>query len=330
MKTILLKILHYLWVRRENIYSAYLRVKSNPKINIDWKLNFNEFMEYSKIFEESWVTKESFDLDDKILTWDIVNWKVSWNNSKRLTFNQQVGPVCVPTSLIRMINYNVSINITEKLRLEYIEDMYRLKIMTSKWSSVQKVADYLKKKIAQDFWRDLTYFKETIWSNKYKELMTKEYAHSLWGGITSEYIVDFREDWKIDIENYSFKEEIDYYHLFMNLPEDEAKQRGWNIVENYNKRFWVRNVYKNDHIADFGKKGVFFNYGYFFIESHNIDKEKLEEEKEKLNKNRFYKHLVPHLANWYESAFSDHEDPTPITAWECKTMFDLGYIRKSK
>lgn len=334
MKNILLKILHYIWFRKDNLYSIYKIINNDSRIHINGKIDFEEFKAYSKIFEESGVAKESFDLDDNILSGDIISDELSLNNSMNLTFNQQTGPSCVPTALIRMINYNTEVDITEEKRLTYIEDLYKVWILTTEWSSVQKVADYLREAIKKDFWKDLVYFKETIGSDKYNKLIDNNYAHGLWGWISSEYVLDFRTDGEINIENYTFKEAIKYYHLFMNLPSLESNKRGWNIVENYNKRFWIRNIYKNAHIAIFGKKGVFFNYWYFFIDSSNINPEKLIEAKKEITNdiegNRFYKHLIPHIDTGYETMFNDYEDTEAVNAWEVKALIDLGYIRKTK
>lgn len=332
MKTILLQILHYLWSRKENIYSAYKAIIDNPNIKIDGKLNFKEFLEYSNILETSWVTKESFELDDEIITGEIIGKTLSPNNSKHLVLDQQKWPTCVPTSFVRMINYNTEINITEIKKLEYIEDMYVLWIMTKKGSHVKRVADYLRKRIKKDFGKDLTYFKETLWSKKYNELLENWYAHTLGGWMSNTYVADFRADGDIDIENYTFKEKIKYYHLFMNLPKEEAKKRDWNIVENYNKRFGIRNIYKNDFVNKFGAAKVFFNYWYFFIETHNIDNKKLIQEKARIKKditdNRFYKHLLPHIQKWYNPIFNDYNDTNPVNAGEVKTLIDLANVRK--
>ena len=85
MKTILLKILHYIWFRKDNLYSIYKSITKNTNIKIDGKVDFNEFKEYHKIFKESWVTRESFELDDNIISWDIISDNLNPNKSKRLT-----------------------------------------------------------------------------------------------------------------------------------------------------------------------------------------------------------------------------------------------------
>jgi len=137
----------------------------------------------------------------------------------------------------------------------------------------------LKEAIKKDFWAELVYFKEWYTTSKYKQLTEHWYAHAIWGWISDEYLYDFKKDWDIDIKNYTFKEKIKYYHLFMNLPEEEAKIRSGNIVENYNIRLWIRNIYTNLFIKDFTSKWVFFWYWYFFVERDLVNTIKFDTEK---------------------------------------------------
>jgi len=124
MKTLLLKILHYIWFRRSNIYSIYKKLKANRNIKLDWKVSFKEFQEYINIYKESGLDIKQTLLDDKgIVSWDIVQDSILPNSSKRLVLNQQGGLECVPTALIRMINYNTNIVISEDKRKLYIADL---------------------------------------------------------------------------------------------------------------------------------------------------------------------------------------------------------------
>lgn len=318
MKTILLQILHYLWIRRKNIYSIFLELQKNRNIHLDWKITFQEFQEYVKIFENSWLNVEETKLDDeKIITWDILNNNLQENTSKRLILNQQKGVECVPTSLIRMINYNTDIVIDNYKKDTYIAELKRLWILTKKGSSVKKVSNYLKKKIQQEFGVELVYFKVPYWSSKYKELLEKNYAHSLGGWISNEYLYDFRKDWDIDINQYTFKEKIKYHHLFMNLPKEEAEKRNWNIVENYIHKLWIRDIYYNNYITDFANHWVFFWYWYFFVEKKLVNEKKLVEEKNKIKVWEYRKLAWPTVINKPDKFIETIRKWTPDEAIAC-------------
>lgn len=280
MKTLLLQILHYLWIRRDNIYSIFLELKKNRNRKWDWKINFAEFIDYVKKYQNSGLDIIQNKLDDeKIITGSILNNTILENTSKNLILDQQEGVECVPTALIRMINYNTSIVINTERKNVYIEELKKLWILWENWSSVRRVSNYLRKKIMQDFGVELIYFRENYNSAKYKELLSKNYAHWIGWGISDEYLFDFKKDGDIDIENYSFNEKIKYNHLFMNLPDEEAKKRNGNIVENYNIMLWIRNIYENNYITTFAKEWIFFSFWYFFLEKINVDETKFEEAK---------------------------------------------------
>lgn len=276
MKTIFLQILHYLWIRKDNIIDLYIKIKNNKNIKIDWKLSLEELYEYKEVIETSWLAPDNEEEDKKIYTgWEIL-WNISKNKSKRLLIDQQNGVECVPNALIRTINYNTSIEINENLKNIYIEDMKKQGLFSSQWSYVHQIADYLKKRIQADFGTKLVYFKEPYYTETYNELRDKWYAHWIGWGITSKYRNDFLNDWVID-DSYNFKEVILYYHLFMNLPPVEALSRNWNIVENYNIRYWINNIYSNKNINEFVESWVFFWNAYFFVEEDIVNEERIEE-----------------------------------------------------
>jgi hypothetical protein len=46
MKTFLLQILHYIWIRRDNIYSLYIKYKKNGDIK---DLTFKDFEDFINV-----------------------------------------------------------------------------------------------------------------------------------------------------------------------------------------------------------------------------------------------------------------------------------------
>ena len=278
MKIILLKFLHYVWFKKNNIYSFYKSIRENPNIKFDGNVSPEEFIAVREAFSKSGATFESFD-DENIVSWDIIWTKIQENTSKNLVENDQ-GPIdCVPRAIIRMIRLNTSIDISQNKEQEYIDDMYAKRIIAGTWSQISVVQNYIKNAILRDFWKELVYFKTPYGSTQYNELMDKWYAHAMWGWLTDMYIADFVDDWDIDIWNYTFREKIQYYHVFTHLPKWFLR---WNIVENYKTRFWVRNIYKNNYVQKFASRGVFFWYAYFFVEkiSVAVHEERLQAEKD--------------------------------------------------
>ena len=103
MKTLLLQILHYLWSRKENIYSLYLEIKKNKNIKIDWKINLNEILEYSKMLKTSWLIVDEVD-DEKIHFWNL--WWIKENKYKKLIQYTQSSRACVIYAVCRTFTYN--------------------------------------------------------------------------------------------------------------------------------------------------------------------------------------------------------------------------------
>jgi hypothetical protein len=290
MKSIIInfwyRVLHYFWDNRSKYIKIWKKIINNPNLKIDGKLDLKEFSEYMSLMEESSFTPK--DLDDE----NIVSGAIVWNNllpntSKNVVQNQQWPIDCVPRACIRVIRYNTDLEISQEQEQLYIDEMYNNWIISGSWSKISEVQNYLRKRIQVDYNVELVYFREDYYSDKYKELVEKWYAHALWGAISSEYVADFKHDWDIDIENYTFQEQAKYYHFFTNLPQYFNNQG--NIVENYLDTLWERNVYKNDYIKTFASKWVFYTFWYFLVEKKNIDAETFEKEKEDIRQGEYRK-----------------------------------------
>lgn len=256
MKTILLKygynILHFLWSRRENLYSLYIEAKKNKSIKIDWKVNLEEILEYTKLLKTSWLIHSDKDEELVPLWWLEFDKK---NKYKKLVQYQQTSWACVIYSVCRAFTYNTWIELTrdeiEGVKL-YAEEKgwWADKKGMSFRNGCRALAGWLK----LNKWISITYDRIIYWSKDYFSRMKNDYMWVLWGYMTRKYITDFSLDWVVN-SNYNWKEKKIYWHCI-------TEKDYWLFVDNYPNRF-KNNIYTNQKWNDFIKNWYMFWAVYF-------------------------------------------------------------------
>ena len=278
------RIAYYTFTNRKTLYSQVKEYINDPETDIDGKINMSEVTAAIRLIKKSGATLESF--DDNMVTWAVISGVIKENTSKKLRENTQWPVDCVPRSMIRCINYNTDVSISAQREQAYIDDLYKKKIIWPTGSLFSDIQKYLRDVVKRDYGVDLLYFREQYGSSKYNELISKGYSHAMWGWLSSKYISDFVHDGVININNYNWREKIDYYHAFLFLPEMYTGEHGGtgNIVENYKRVYKRNNVYTNAQVKTFANKGVFFGYGYFFLDTKKTEvvQEELQKQKQEL------------------------------------------------
>jgi len=265
MKTLLLQILHYLWSRKENIYSLYLEIKKNKNIKIDWKINLNEILEYLKIIKKSWLIIDEVD-EEKVYFWNI--WWIKENKYKKLIQYTQSSRACVIYAVCRTFTYNTGI-VLSKDEVEAVK-MYAYQ----KWWWADKKGmsfrDWLRALAwwsKENKWISIRYDRVKYGSLQYEERKAKWYSCILWWQITNKYITDFKTDWVINA-NYNWNEVKRYWHCF----SEEEK-----FTDNYPSRFKY-NRYTNKMFGKFVNKWYMYSYCCFiFLEEEIKVKEEVKQ-----------------------------------------------------
>lgn len=83
-----LKILHYLYINRNTIFSLYKDIQENPNIKIDGKLNFAELLEYYKTIKKSGLKVSDDDLLVPVGQDDVI--EIEENTHKNLVEYNQI------------------------------------------------------------------------------------------------------------------------------------------------------------------------------------------------------------------------------------------------
>lgn len=109
MKTIILQVLHYLWIKRSDILSLYTEIRKDKKID------FNDFKKVIDFYEKSWFIAEE---DDEVFVWWISELKP--NESKNIVQYNQSNYACAIYSKTRVAMYNVKWLVYSKDEVESI------------------------------------------------------------------------------------------------------------------------------------------------------------------------------------------------------------------
>lgn len=252
MKEIILQILHYIWSRKENIYSIYKEIKSNSKIKIDGKVNMEEILEYFKLIKKSGLIINPED-DEKVFLWAIDT--MGDNPHKKLVQYDQSSWSCVIYAVARAFTYNTGIILT-KDEVEGIKNYAKSKgwwkdkqgMTFRNW--LRALAGWLK----ENKGIEIKYDRVAYGSPEYQERKAQWYACMLGGYMTKKYITDFNTDGIINA-NYSWDEKKKYWHAFT----EEEK-----FTDNYPSRL-RHNRYTNKMFQVFAKNSYMFWYAYFIF-----------------------------------------------------------------
>lgn len=265
MKTFVLQILHFLWIRRDNIFELWDVVKK------DWKINRKDFFNIIEYYTNAWFIPEE---NDRVFVWAIK--KVKKNNSKNIVQYDQSSCACAIYSRTRNAMYNVKGLVYSKDEVEAIAN-YAVSLWLldrKKWMTFANADKVIVDWTFKNKWIKLKYDKVKYWSSEHIERTKLWYGCSIGGWISLKYLNDFRFDWIID-EEYTFKEDIKYNHGF----SQESDQL---LTENYPTRFGNNNRYKNERVQDFVDNGFFFSWAYYMFSEDEIEEDHVEEMKENL------------------------------------------------
>lgn len=282
MKTILLKygynLFHYLWSRRDNLYSLYIEVKKNKNIKIDWKINLEEILEYTKLLKTSGLIHSDQD-QELVPLWGLEFDKK--NKHKILKQYQQTSWACVIYSVCRAFTYNTWIELTR-------DEIEGVKLYASKkwWWADKKGMTFrngcraLSGWLKLNKWITITYDRVIYWSKDYFARMKNDYMWVLGGYMSRKYITDYSIDWVVN-SKYNWREKKIFGHCI-------TEKDYWLFVDNYPNRF-KNNIYTNQKWNTFVKKWYMFGAVYFiWLEKETIVKsEVIKKSVKKSDYNKF-------------------------------------------
>lgn len=281
MKNFILQVLHYLYIKRDDIFVLYKDIRK------DWKIWFDDFKTIVEYYKNSWFIPEE---NDEVFVWWIT--KLKKNTSKNIVQYNQSNLSCAIYSKTRTAMYNIKGLVYSKDEVEsivnlaiekgYLKKTWKLKGMT--FANADKV---ITEWTLKNKWIQLKYDKVVYGGSEDKKRAALWYWKGIGGWISWKYISDFRIDWEVN-EEYSFNEKILYYHAF-------TKEADGLLTENYPTQFWNNNRYENDLVKDFMNHKVFFQWSYYIFSEDEIKEDKIEEMKTNLFTD------VDWSANFYES-----------------------------
>lgn len=265
MKTFILQILHFLWIRRDQVFELWDVVKK------DWKINRKDFFNIIEYYANAWFIPEE---NDRVFVGGIK--KVKPNESKNIVQYDQSKCACAIYSRTRNAMYNVKGLVYTKDEVEAIANyaVETKRLDRSKGMTFADADDCIVEWTLKNKGIQLKFDKVKYWSAEHIERTKLWYGCSIGGGITSKYLNDFRFDGIID-EQYTFDEEVRYNHAF----SQESDQL---LTENYPTQFGNNNRYKNEKVQDFVNESVFFSWAYYIFSDQEIEEDQIEEMKENL------------------------------------------------
>lgn len=259
MKTLLVnigyRILHYLYINRETIYSVAKRMKADPNVKFDWNIELSEVRAMLLAIKDSWLKVDERDTEVPVwadFTQDLTGLPV--NRFKNLVEYKQIWPTCAIYSVGRTIMYNTGLTFTQEeheLVAQRARDLWYLSSTGMTFINAGKVwTQYLKEK-----GYELKQYRVPYASDIYNELTEKDYMAQVWGYITKEFLLDTMDDGVIDISKYKWNEKKQYGHAWSSL---EMAQ-----FDNYAGRDY--NIYENRYFQTFISKGYAFYWAYIYV-----------------------------------------------------------------
>lgn len=260
MKSLFLQILHWIWFRRENIYSIYKKWKDDPNIKFDWKVSINELIARWDVIKNSGLLISPEDLEP------IVASEFSGEVEEKYGYTpkpipekdpieyHQIWPTCAIYSMGRSFMYNSWLTFTQDEH-EEVAQLARDKWWLGSWGMTFINAGRAWKIWLEEKGIEAKVIRVPVWGEIYNEL--KDFGHScqIGGYITREMMIDREEDWDVDIEKYKWNEQKRYGHAW-----DEQKiglhTDNWVNSLKYNR-------YTNNYFSTFIKKGYGFSWAYF-------------------------------------------------------------------
>lgn len=254
MKTILLKILNYIYRNRESVYSIYNKIKENKNIKIDWKISPWEVIEYIDILSRSWLVINKED-DEKIYFWAIDSNNLKENTSKNLVQYEQSSWSCVIYAWARSIMYNSSLVFTAD-EIEQVKNMAKVKWkwIDGVWMTFRDWGDIWREWLKINKGVDMIYDRVFYNTPEYHSRKEKGYSNVCWGYMSTKYVTDFKIDWNIN-QSYTFTEKKRFWHCW-------TEQDMFKYTDNYPNTF-PYNSYTNNKYKEFVDNEYFFRTAYF-------------------------------------------------------------------
>ena len=256
MQTILLKILHYIWYRKDNIYSLYKSFKDNPNIKFYWNIAFSDIKEYTNT-TYTWL---KIIKDDSIVSGNDylkkLDPRIGKNTNKNLIQYKQSENSCAIYGNTRSLIYNT----WEILTRTEVEEISEYAITKGYRERNEGMTFKNAARSSEEWMLENKNIKiETIRtpykSEQYNALKELWYACALWGYWTREKTLDIQDDAIIDY-NYTWTEKKIFGHCWT---EEEAGE----FTNNYPD--YKVNRWKNDIFEEFITNGYNFVWCYFPI-----------------------------------------------------------------
>jgi hypothetical protein len=259
MKSMLLqigyRILHYLYINRNTIFSIAKRMKEDPNIKFDGNIELKEVRAMLLAIKDSGLKIDSKDIEIPVwadFTQELT--EMPENKYQNLVEYKQIWPTCAIYSVGRTIMFNTGLEFTQaehELVAQRARDLGYLSSTGMTFINAGKVwTQYLK-----ELGYTLKQYRVPYGSDIYNELTGKDYMAQIGGYITKEFLLDTMDDGVIDISNYTWNEKKQYGHAWSSL---EMAQ-----FDNYAGRKY--NIYENRYFQTFISKGYAFYWSYIYV-----------------------------------------------------------------
>lgn len=258
---LIVRIAHYTWANRSNLYSLAKKMKAEWGINFDGKVDIEEARLYFKLLKESGLfispddmTIPTMDEMVEALVWE----EIAENPYKTLVQYDQSTNSCAIYGNTRPLMYNSWIILTrnehEDISRHCIAQWYRKPGQGMYFKDAcQGIKEWMlfNKQVEVDVIR--TPYNGT----KYKQLKELWYACGLGGWITKEKVLDIFDDGVVNA-NYTWNEKKMFGHCW-------SEEEIWYFTDNYPTRKKDKNQWENHMFDEFVKHGYSFLWTYFII-----------------------------------------------------------------
>lgn len=252
------RTIHYFYINRNTIYWVYKKLKNNPNIKIDGKINLEEAREYLKLIK-GWLLISQEDkrrptLEEMTLVWE----SLTPNTHKTLIQYDQSKNSCAIYGATRAFMYNSGVILTRD-EIEQFSDYCVANGYREEWKGMyfKDANQALKKWILQEKGIEIEIERIPYKWARYNILKDLWYGCSLGGWITKEKTLDIFDDGEVNGE-YNWDEKKVFAHCWT---EENIGQ----FTDNYPSKKKDKNRWINTMFNDFVINGYHFQWCYFPI-----------------------------------------------------------------